>query len=161
MSMRINWLVLFMCVPLIAQAQAYRCKQPNGALSFQDHPCLAGSASSKITLPPVTSEPAEPANQFRTPKAATQKAISPQEAWQAKERDQRQRAEEETRAQNQKTNAYNQMQRCDFARRQLGVLKESRPAYRHDNNGDRQYIKDENRQAETATAQKNVAEECR
>jgi hypothetical protein len=83
-------------------------------------------------------------------------------SWQEKERDyQMRRAEEQTKAHNDRVNAFNQMQRCNYARQQLGILKEPRPVYRRDNNGDRQYVSDENRQAEITAAEQRVAEACK
>ncbi|HXA47083.1 MAG TPA: DUF4124 domain-containing protein [Burkholderiaceae bacterium] len=44
-------IILFICLPLFAQAGAYKCKQPNGSVSFQEAPCPANAESSSITLP--------------------------------------------------------------------------------------------------------------
>lgn len=53
------------------------------------------------------------------------------------------------------------MQRCNYARQQLGVVKtEGAKIYAHDNKGERQYVKDENRQATIAAAERRVAAEC-
>jgi hypothetical protein len=43
----------FLCIPLLAHAQAYKCKQPDGSLGFQDHPCQVGAAGTAIALPPI------------------------------------------------------------------------------------------------------------
>ena len=53
------------------------------------------------------------------------------------------------------------MQRCNYARQQLGVAKAERPIYSYDNKGERQYVSDENRKATVAAAEKRVAEDCR
>jgi len=37
---------LFACAPLLALAQGYKCKQADGSVSYQDHACAAGTASS-------------------------------------------------------------------------------------------------------------------
>ena len=34
------------CVPLLAPAQGFKCKQADGSVSYQDHACAPGSASS-------------------------------------------------------------------------------------------------------------------
>ena len=73
---------------------------------------------------------------------------------------QRRRVEEEINAQNQEARAYNKMQRCNHARRQLGILKEARPVFRRDDKGDREYQRDEDRQGEISAAEQRVAEEC-
>lgn len=70
------------------------------------------------------------------------------------------RAQEEAKAQNEKAIAFNKMQRCNFARQQLGVTKELRPIYSHDSKGDRQYVPDDNRQATIAAAERRVNAEC-
>ena len=38
------------CVPLLALAQGYKCRQADGSISYQDHACAAGTASSS-TVP--------------------------------------------------------------------------------------------------------------
>jgi hypothetical protein len=161
MSMRIILLGLFISAPLMVQAQAYKCKQLDGSLSFQDHPCLAGAVSSKLSLPPP-SAPVESENNPNRPKRAkTPKFLGSANSWQAREiESQRQRAEEEARAANQKTQDFNRMQRCNFARSQLNVVRTGRPAYSLDNNGDRKYIEDEDRETQIARKKRQVAEEC-
>ena len=51
------------CVPWLAHAQGYKCKQADGSTSYQDHACPSGTASSSavstdqsldIGLPPLT-----------------------------------------------------------------------------------------------------------
>ena len=56
------------CASLLAHAQGYKCKQADGSVSYQDHACAAGTASSSAvptdlgggetfrrSLPPMTS----------------------------------------------------------------------------------------------------------
>jgi hypothetical protein len=82
-------------------------------------------------------------------------------SWQEKEREiQRRRAEKEVEARNNEVKTYNRAQFCNSAKHELGVLKESRPVYRYDGKGERQYINDENRQAEIAVAEQRVAQQC-
>ena len=38
--------VAMACVPLLALAQGYKCRQADGSISYQDHACAAGTASS-------------------------------------------------------------------------------------------------------------------
>jgi hypothetical protein len=58
---------LIACAPLLAHAAGYKCKQADGSVSYQDHVCAAGTASSSAvptdlsggeafrrSLPPVT-----------------------------------------------------------------------------------------------------------
>ncbi len=37
---------IVLCMPLLALAQGYKCKQADGSVSYQDHACAAGTASS-------------------------------------------------------------------------------------------------------------------
>lgn len=161
MSMPIILLGLFISAPLMVQAQAYKCKQPDGSLSFQDHPCLAGAVSSKLSLPPP-SEPVEPENNPNRPKRArTQKTPGSENSWQAKEDDEkRRRADEEINAANEKARIHNKMISCNLARNQLNIAKNGRAAYSLDNKGDRHYIEDENRQSVISSKERIVAEEC-
>ena len=161
MSMRIILLGLFISAPLMVQAQAYKCKQPDGSLSFQDHPCLAGAVSSKLSLPPP-SDPAEPENDSNRPKRARTKNPSGSEKpWQAREiESQRQRAEEETRAENKKAQDFNRMQRCNFARSQLDVVQTQRPVYSTNNKGERIYLEDNDRETQSSHIKRKIAEEC-
>jgi len=161
--MRTYFLALLMLMPMLAQAQAYKCKQPDGTLSFQDRPCPAGAASSTLALPPVTGGSSGPASQPKGPDSAKgPKALRTIVPGQDTERDnQRRRADEEVRAHNKEVDAYNKTIRCNNARQQLGVLKESRPVYSRDDKGERQYISDDNRPAKISAAEQRVAEECR
>jgi hypothetical protein len=162
MKMRTNLLALLMLIPLFAHAQTYKCKQPNGSLSFQDQPCPAGAASTTLNLPAAAARPAEPDNATKASKAPREsRVIAAGDSAQDKSRDyKRKREEEEIAARNQEVKEYNKMQRCNFARKQLGVAKEARPIFRRDDKGDRQYVKDENRPAEISAAEQKVAEEC-
>jgi hypothetical protein len=94
--------------------------------------------------------------------ASSSTGSSAQESWQEKDRDyQRRRAEAHAKADNDQAKAHSQIQRCNYARQQLGVLKEPIPVFRRDNNGERQFINDENRQAEITAAEQRVAEACK
>jgi hypothetical protein len=83
------------------------------------------------------------------------------ESWQEKERDyQKRRAEAQLKASNDQAKAQEQMQRCKSARQQLAVLHEPIRVYKRDDNGERRYVSDEDRQAEIAKAERRVAEAC-
>ncbi len=60
--------MVMLCAPLLSLAQGYKCKPSDGSVSYQDHACAAGTASSSAVpadlggggqfrrgLPPVTS----------------------------------------------------------------------------------------------------------
>lgn len=161
MLVRIIWLMLLTSVPLMVQAQAYKCRQPDGSLSFQDRPCLAGAASSKLSLPPP-SEPVEPENNSNRPKrAGAQNHPDSKNSWQSKEDDnKRRRADEEINAENEKTRIHNKMVSCNFARSQLNVVQTQRPVYSINNKGERIYIEDQDRETQIARKKRQVAEEC-
>lgn len=159
MKMRINCFVLLICIPFIAQAQTHKCKKPDGSVIFQDRPCPAGTASSALSLPPVSDEPA---NTPGNPKGITWQAKAGPSSLQDNGGDnQRRREAEESKARDAKIEAYNRSVRCNQARQQLGVAKEERPIYSYDNKGERQYVEDENRPALIAAAEQRVAEACK
>jgi hypothetical protein len=40
---------LLACAPWLAHAQGFRCQQPDGTVSYQDHACATGSTSSTVS----------------------------------------------------------------------------------------------------------------
>jgi hypothetical protein len=134
-------LALLFVLPLLAHAQAYKCKQANGSTSFQDFPCDQVGPTGRA-MPAPTASPKPPAAQVPAQDAA--------------------RREEEAaiRARNDEVAAYNKKVRCDNARRQLGILKEQRPVYSRDDKGERVYVDDKDRPAMIAAAEKQVAADC-
>ncbi|MBL8482663.1 MAG: DUF4124 domain-containing protein [Rhodocyclaceae bacterium] len=142
---------LMLMLPAVAMAQAYKCKQPNGSISFQDQPCQTGSAESQVKVRTPSGQSAADA---RSGSSAGQRQLN-------RERDaEMQRMEDEVREHNQKVVAEQRAARCNNARRNLGVLKEQAPVFRYDNNGEKQYLDDSNRQAEIEAAQRKVSEYC-
>jgi hypothetical protein len=156
MNLRVALLIIATSLPSLAFAQAYKCKQTDGSLSFQDHPCAIGSVGTPVTLRPITGAYVEPADVHGLPKAAA----TPRAAPNAPVDYQRRLADEQTKAQNERILAHNRMLRCNLARQQLGVLKEARPVYSYDNKGERIYVKDENRAAQVSSAERRVVEDC-
>lgn len=92
-------------------------------------------------------------------------AVASRKSLQEKEQEYQQwrieQQEKETKAYNDKAKAFNQMQRCNYARQQLGVIEGGRPVYSVDNTGNRHYVDDENRQARITAAEQRVAEACK
>jgi hypothetical protein len=131
--------------PLLAHADTYRCKQPNGSLSFQDHPCSAGAHGSTYDMPT--------AQGYAPPPGAT--APQPGAGGDGTES-----ANQRIKAYNDQVNAQNRAARCHSARNSLGILKEPVRAYTRDNNGDRVYIEDKDRSAAIAAAQESVDANC-
>jgi hypothetical protein len=138
-----------LCAPLLAHAQAYRCKQPNGAMSFQDQPCAAGAASSTLTLPPPPTQ-----QQINAARDGAQRRAQAEADGRTDARN------KEIEARNRETEAYNKALRCNRARQQLGVAKMERPVFTRDNAGQRQYVDDKDRAAVIAEQERIVAAEC-
>lgn len=134
-----------------AQAQAYKCKQANGRISFQDQPCADAANGSAITLPaPAKGAPAGGGE------------VGPRKSAEDQWRDvQSQRLEQKTREQNEKNAAQYKAARCENARRRLEFLKIDRPMYSRDKDGGRRYYEDGERAAMIAEAERKVAAECR
>lgn len=156
-------LVLFACCPLFASAQGFKCKMPDGSLSFQEQPCPAGATSSSMPSAPPSSgimdSPSQSGQSKPSRYVPSQKVLG--DPAQNKAHDaERRRMEEDVRAQNEKAAAHNKMVRCNYARQQLGVVKEYKPVYSRDNKGDRQYVENENRASVIAAAEQRVAEAC-
>ncbi len=53
-------LVLAVCLPVLAHAQAYKCKQADGAVTFQSQPCPANAVASKVDVTPANGSVAKP-----------------------------------------------------------------------------------------------------
>jgi len=173
-----------------ANAQLFKCKGADGRHVFQDVPCAAGTTDVNQRPKPATSEatvllpqkdnkaganwdlgPRAPLPSLPSPpppRAATPAQAAPakparvaQEPRQKKQGDlAAQQADEQRKAEYEKTAAYNRMVRCDFARQQLGVATGGRPIFTRDDKGNRHYVEDENRKATIAAAEKRVAQEC-
>lgn len=136
----------------MAWAQTYRCKQADGQTTFQDQPCETGSTGGpmRIMVAPASASP--------PPSQATRRA-APSAA--ARDLDARAlRAEADAKARSQQAEAYSRAVRCNNARRSLGALKAERPVFQYDNNGNRKYLDDSQRQTEMAAAQRSVSESC-
>lgn len=173
-----------------ANAQLFKCKGANDRAVFQDVPCAGGTtdanprpkpvAAQASALPPAKdnkpganwnlgprteppSQPPPPPSQFAQPAPAAP-ARSPQAGEEQRQRKQgdleSRQAAEQRKAEDDKAIAFNRMQRCNFARQQLGVVNGGRPIFSYDNKGERQYVDDENRKATTTAAEKRVAQDC-
>jgi len=151
-------LIALLCAPALAQA-AYKCKQPNGSVSFQDQPCEAGATSSTLSLPPPSGDVGPPKDAAKAAGARVHPAQR-QAGGSDKGDSERRRAEADVKAHNDQVEAYNKGVRCANARQQLGVLKAERPVYSRDNAGNKKYMEDNDRPAAIAAAEARVAAEC-
>jgi hypothetical protein len=132
-------LLALLCLPQLAQAQAYRCRLANGTLSFQDQPCQPG-AGAKTDLAPVQGY--APSSTDRATAAASGPAAD---------------SNSSSRAQ---AEAVNRSNRCNSARHELGVMQEQRPVYHYDNDGNRVYVADQDRPAAIAAARDSIDANC-
>lgn len=173
-----------------ANAQLFKCKGTNDRVVFQDVPCAAGTTDASLRPKPAAREPAvvlpdkggKPGanwdlgqraalpsqTQPRPPQlsepAKSDATKSPQAAEEQRQRKQRdlegKQVVEQRKAEEDKTAVFNRMQRCNYARQQLGVVTNGRPIYRHDNKGERHYVEDDNRKATVTAAEQRVAQDC-
>ena len=134
-----------LCLIGSAHGQAYKCTQADGSLAFQDHPCSAGAAGSKVDLPEAQSYAPGSLGHMGTSDAA----------------EQQREANQQIQASNARVDAENRQNRCNAARQRLGVLKEQRPIYQRDDQGNRVYMEDKDRPAAIAQAEQSVAANCK
>lgn len=127
--------------PLLAHADAYRCKQANGTTSFQDHPCPGTSKGNNFDLPTAQGYAPPPA-----PRTDTQSRTDD--------------AGDKLKALTDKLDTADKETRCHNARRALAVLNEQHPVYSRDDNGNRVYVEDKDRPAAAAAAQDMVDSNC-
>jgi hypothetical protein len=131
--------------PWLAQAETYKCKQPNGSTSFQDHPCDAK------TVPLV-----QPA-----PSGAPSSSSSASPSWKDKALEsERQRLAREAKASDEQAQANDKLARCTAARQRLGMLKDAGSVFQRDKAGERHYLDDKERRNETVAAQSRVTADC-
>lgn len=131
--------------PALATAQAYKCKKPDGKVSFQDQPCEPGAAGAPMTLV----DPSPRYDPSAVKQAPSVKGDKKQEAQSVPDPFQKQREERKHAAE------------CMNARSNLAVLKGQHPVYHVDDKGERKYLQDSERQSAIAAAQRRVDESCR
>jgi len=162
----------FQDTPCVVQGQSRDRKQPRPGdrdASFAQKTSNNDSGANweprQQTFPQDHVNPPAQAAQARIHATRSPTAASSGKSWQEKEQEYQQRRAEqqkkETKAYNDKAKAYNQTQRCNHARQQLGVIEDGRRAYGLDNNGDRHYVADGERQAKITEARQSVAEACK
>ena len=143
---------LLLVLPMVASAQAYKCKRPDGKLSFQDQPCDEGSKGEPLIISdPSPASLDAPAPQKGKPMPSRRDKIpgAPNPA-----------VDESLKERNRQLEAQNRATECNAARRNLQVLQTQRPVYSTDKNGNRQYVEDSDRQSTLAAAQQRVSETC-
>ncbi len=170
----------------LAHAQLNKCKGPNGNIVIQDKPCGPDPKADERKMPKIGDKdphyldrktydgpapyseprpPTPPASNWPPTQAAAPSSNKSQSAepltWQQQEAASKQRrAEQEQRANSEQAKSGNRMRDCNEARQQLGVVKTPRPVFSYDNNGNRVYMEDKNRDGEIAAAQRRVNASC-
>lgn len=150
-------LAAFLGLPHPLQAQTYKCRQPDGSIAFQDRPCPAGATGSTVDLMPAqgySSDDAARSLGAKVDQGAGRAARYPGSGGVDG-------ANSQIEAANARIDVENRHIRCEQARHELGVLKEERPVYHYDNNGNKVYIEDTARPAALAAAQQRVSEACK
>ena len=59
MKLRLRLTIFLICFPLVGYAQMYKCKQADGAITFQDSECTSGFSNAKVAAPPKSSSEPE------------------------------------------------------------------------------------------------------
>ena len=151
------WLFVLAVIPAVSMAQTYKCKKADGSVSFQDYQCQTSANQARVMFAPVRTfeKASEPENVTMRKSAGTRQIVV-----EVKQDPESQRYNEAVRAHNQQADAYNKSLRCNQARQQLGVAKESYPVFTRGNDGSRQYVDDKDRAALTSRQEQRVAAAC-
>lgn len=140
--------LLLLSLSPLSQAEAYRCKTPQGTVVFQDKPCANGNKGEEIQLKSLPN--------------ASPGTTSNNASWRDREQqsiEQRQRkAEAEKKA--AEAQAPQKAERCSRARRDLSILQQQVAAFRVNQQGERQYIDDKDRDTEIANMERVIRENC-
>lgn len=126
----------------------YKWVDEKGVTHFSEHPPPDGKKATKVE-PKVT------------PPSSEARPID----WKSREQEARkQRLERDQKGEYDKAKSHNQAadraNRCNFARRELHILKLGVPVYSRDKKGDRTYVEDHERPAEIAKMEKMARENC-
>ena len=174
------------CLPLVAQAQVYKCRQADGTTSFQSSPCpgsikapvpvdraaKSASAASRPYVDPYAEAPNSgqratlvlpPTRPVPAAAPAPQPVPAPRPVRTMPDpaTPSPVAAENERiRQENEQIRARNKVVNCNNAKQQLGVVQAQRPIYTTDNKGERHYAEDKDRQKIADAAQQRVNAEC-
>lgn len=187
--MKINPLCLTLIlfgIHQFATAQVFKCKGVDGVVVFQGAPCPSETKLPPRVLPTVgqkaelTSQQknngiegtnwdtTKPKTVVNVPPTAPQYSSLPETQQPPVARTIQTRSADPratksmglSNAEVEQARAFNKANECNQARQQLAVNKESRPIYHYDNNGDKQYVADADRQAHLEAAQQRVNNAC-
>lgn len=132
-----------------ALAQIYTWKDENGRTVMSDKPPVGKVQQKRVVKTPPVSESAAPA-----PKSLAEKEMEFRKEQQ--ERQEKAKKSEEDQAQ-----AAKRKENCDGARRNLQLYQSGERIARRNDSGEREFLDDDQRAAETARAQKAVSEWCK
>jgi hypothetical protein len=142
-----------------ASAQAYKWKDANGHTRYGDTP-PPGVAATQIRGPSriPAPEPAAEAKDEKADKAGkAEKPLTPEQAFRKRQQD---RAAAEDKAAKERADAEAKKSNCQTAQTQLRLLESGQRVSTLNAAGERVYLDDGQRAAETARAQKAVSDWC-
>ncbi len=132
-----------------SQAEAYRCKTPQGSTVYQDQPCNKGSKGEEIQLKAL------PNSNSGVPASTPEWRLREQQSAEQRQR----KAEAEQKANDAEAPA--KTERCSQAKRDLAILRQQVAAYRTNQQGERNYLDDKDRETEINNAEKVIRENCK
>lgn len=151
--LRITLTILLALAPMLAQAQLFKWVDDGGRTQYSDRPPAPGVKFEKIGTNPAPATDAAPA------------AIDPSHSLATEEmefRKRQQEAEEKRKAEEQKQKeAQSKQQNCDAAQARLKTMEIGGRIIKPNAEGDREYMGDDEIEAESVKAQKDVDEACK
>jgi hypothetical protein len=150
-----------------AAAQLYKWKDANGRTRYGDTPPPGVNATQLRNGPasgyaPPSAPPSEPMDEKndksdKNNKAAKEEKLTPEQAF---EKRQKERAAAEEKAAKERAEAEGKRQNCQAAQTQLRILESGQRVSTVNTAGERVYMDDGQRAAETARAQTAVSDWC-
>jgi len=139
-------------------AQAYKWKDANGHTRYGDTP-PPGVAATQIRGPSriPAPEPAEAKDEKADKAGKAEKPLTPEQAFRKRQQD---RAAAEDKAAKERADAEAKKSNCQTAQTQLRLLESGQRVSTLNAAGERVYLDDGQRAAETARAQKAVSDWC-
>lgn len=147
--MRIVFLYLVLCLPVVAAAEMYRWVDAQGQVHYSDSPPPAGAKAAKtIDVPP--------------PAAPSSSTSAKPKSWQEKDLEFRQRRAAEAEAQAKKDKeAKEKQQNCETARRNLAKFENATRVVTTNEKGETVYMDNAARAAAAAEARKQIDTWCK
>ena len=139
-----------------ASAQLYKWKDANGRTRYGDTP-PPGVAASRIRGPSAVPAPAASSDAKDDKADKGDKALTPEQAFRKRQQD---RAAAEDKAAKEHADAEAKKSNCQTAQTQLRILESGQRVSTLNPAGERVYLDDAQRAAETARAQKAVSDWC-